>query len=145
MGSNRELMGSYIRGLEPNLPPLISTHSWIGFDLVLALDLSVSAWVLLEMFGLLGVLGRGKMMGEGIERRLLRLCTAALIGTLLCFFARSLYSLVAALTDVPGPHRWGIAITQDNLLKALATIFLFLFVMIVRELRRVDAENKSFV
>lgn len=145
LGSSQELMGHYIRGLEPNLPSLISIPTWIGFDLVLALDFGVSAWVMLEMFGLFGALGRGEMMGNGVERRMLRLCYAALMGTLLSFFARSLYSLAAMLTGVAGPHGWGIALTQDNLLKALTTIFLFLFVLIVRELRRVDAENKSFV
>jgi hypothetical protein len=49
------------------------------------------------------------------------------------------------MTDVPPPHRWGIDLSQDVLYKVVGTIFLFLFVMIVRELRRVDAENKSFV
>ncbi|MFM9851415.1 MAG: hypothetical protein ACKVOJ_01225 [Sphingomonadaceae bacterium] len=146
LGSSRELMGNYIRGLEPNLPPLISMHTWIGFDLVLFfIDFGITAWVMMALFGLFGALGRGEIMGDGLERRLLHLCLAAAVGTFFAFVARSLYTLVAVLTGVPGPHGWGIALTQDNLLKALATILVWLFVMIVRELRRVDAENKSFI
>jgi len=145
VGSNRVTMGRYIRGLEPNLPALISNETWMAFGVVLAMDLSMSAWVFLTMFGLFGALGRGEMMSEGFERRLLRLCLAAFLGTLLSIVARALYSLAAYVTDVPPPHRWGIDLSQDVLYKAVATTFMFLFVMIVRELRRVDAENKSFV
>lgn len=145
LGFNRVALGNYIRGLEPNLPALISIETWIGFGVVLALDLFISAAVFFAMFGLFGALGRGETMSEGIERRLLRLGFAALLGTLLSIFARTLYSLAAALTGVSPPHRWGVELSQDSLLKALATILLFLFVMIVREIRRVDAENKSFI
>lgn len=145
VGFNRVTMGHYIRGLEPNLPALISNETWIAFGVVLATDLFMSTWVFLTMFGLFGALGRGEMMSEGFERRLLNLCLAALLGTLLSIVARALYSLAAVLTEVPPPHRWGIDVSQDVLYKAVATIFLFLFVLIVRELRRVDAENKSFV
>lgn len=145
LGSNRVAMGHYIRGLEPNLPALISNETWIAFGVVLAMDLFMSAWVFLIMFGLFGALGRGEMKSDRFERRLLRLNLAAFLGLLLSMFARALYSLAAFLTGVPPPHRWGIDLSQDVLYKAVATIFLFLFVMIVRELRRVDAENKSFV
>ncbi len=144
-GSSRASMGNYIRGLEPNLPALISNETWFAFGVVLAMDLFMSAWVFLIMFGLFGALGRGEMKSDGFERRLLRLNFAAFLGLLLSIFGRTLYSLAAFLTDVPPPHRWGIDLSQDVLYKAVATVFLFLFVMIVRELRRVDAENKSFV
>lgn len=145
LGFNRVALGNYIRGLEPNLPILISIETWIGFGVVLALDLFISSAVFFAMFGLFGALGRGETMSEGIERRLLRLGIAALLGTFLSIFARTLYSLAAALTRVPPPHRWGIELSQDVLFKALATILIFLFVMILHELRRVDAENKSFI
>ena len=145
LGFNRVAMGDYIRWLAPNLPIPISIETWIGFGVVLALDLFISAWVFLEMFGLFGALGRGETMTSGLERRLLRLSLAAFLGTLLTLFAGTLYSLVAVMTDVPAPHRWWFNLQQDTLLKAAGTILLFLFVMIVRELRRVDAENKSFV
>ncbi len=144
-GSTRAAMGNYIRGLEPNLPALISNETWIAFGVVLAMDLFMSAWVFLIMFGLFGALGRGEMKSDGFERRLLRLNLAAFLGLLLSIFGRTLYSFAAALTGVPAPHRWGIDLSQDVLYKAVGTIFLFLFVMIVRELRRVDAENKTFI
>lgn len=145
VGSSRVAMGHYIRGLEPNLPALISDETWIAFGAVLAMDLFMTVWVFLIMFGLFGALGRGEMKSDGFERRLLRLSLAAFFGVFLSIFARTLYSLAAYLTDVPPPHRWGINLSQDILYKAVATIFLFLVVMIVRELRRVDTENKSFV
>jgi hypothetical protein len=145
IGFDRMTMGRYIRGLVPNLPASISNETWAAFGLVLAMDLSMSAWVFLTMFGLFGALGRGEMMSTGFERRLLRLCLAAFLGTLLSIVARALYVFAALLTEVPPPFRWGIDLSQDVLYKVVATIFLFLFVMIVRELRRVDAENKSFV
>jgi hypothetical protein len=145
IGADRLAMGHYIRGIEPNLPALISIETWIAFACVLALDLMLSAWVFLEMFGVFGALGRGETMTDGLEKRLLRLSLAALLGTLLSMFARNLYSFAAALTGVAPPHGWGIELSQDIFLKALATILLFLFVLIVRELRRVDADNKSFV
>ncbi len=144
-GSSRVAMGTYIRGLVPNLPAQISNETWIAFGVVLALDLIMSAWVFMIMFGLFGALGRGEMKTDGFERRLLTLNLAAFLGLLLSIFARTLYSLAAFLTDTPPPHGWGIDLSQDVLYKAVATIFLFVFVMIVRELRRVDAENKSFV
>jgi hypothetical protein len=145
LGFNRAAMGDYIRWLAPNLPELISVQTWIGFGLVLSLDLFLSAWVFLEMFGLFGALGRGETMTTGLERRLLRLGLAAFLGTLLTIFAAPLYSLAALLTNVPAPHRLWFNLQQDTFLKAAGTIFLLLFVLIVRELRRVDAENKSFV
>jgi hypothetical protein len=145
LGFNRAAMGDYVRWLTPNQPELISIETWIGFGVVLSLDLFMSAWVFLEMFGLFGALGRGETMTTGLERRLLRLSLAAFLGTLLTIFAATLYSLAAVLTNVPPPQRWWFNLQQDTLLKAVGTIFLFLFVMIVRELRRVDAENKSFV
>jgi hypothetical protein len=145
IGSNRVTMGHYIRGLEPNLPALISNETWIAFGVVLTVDLLMSSWVFLIMFGLFGALGRGEMKSDGFERRLLRLNLAAFLGLLLSIFGRTLYSLAAYLTDVPPPHRWGIDLSQDVLYKAVATIMLFIFVMIVRELRQVDAENKSFI
>jgi hypothetical protein len=145
VGSDRVRMGHYIRGLEPNLPALISNETWVAFGVVLAMDLAMSTWVFLTMFGLFGALGRGEMTSDGFERRLLKLCLAAFLGTLLSIVARALYSFAAFMTDVPPPHRWGIDLSQDVLYKVVGTIFLFLFVMIVRELRRVDAENKSFV
>jgi hypothetical protein len=145
LGFNRVAMGNYIRWLSPNLPELISIQTWVAFGLVLSLDLFLSAWVFLEMFGLFGALGRGETMTTGLERRLLRLGLAAFLGTLLTIFAAPLYSLAAMLTDVPAPHRLWFNLQQDTLFKAVGTIFLLLFVLIVRELRRVDAENKSFV
>jgi hypothetical protein len=145
LGLNRAAMGHYISFLAPNLPAPISMETWISFGLVLSLDLSMTAWVFLELFGLFGALGRGDTMSSGLERRLLRLSLAAFLGTLLSIFAGTLYSTAAALTGVPAPHRWGIDLSQDILYKAVGTILLFLTVMIVRELRRVDAENKSFV
>jgi hypothetical protein len=145
LGFNRAAMGDYIRWLAPNLPELISIETWIAFGVVLSLDLFLSAWVFLEMFGLFGALGRGETMTTGLERRLLRLSLAAFLGTLLTIFASPLYSIAAILTNVPPPHRWWFNLQQDTFFKAAGTIFLFLFVMIVRELRRVDAENKSFV
>jgi hypothetical protein len=143
--SDRISMGRYIRGLVPNLPALISDETWVAFGVVLAMDLAMSTWVFLTMFGLFGALGRAEMMSAAFERRLLRLCLAASLGTLLSMVARALYVLAAFVTDVPPPHRWGIDLSQDVLYKVVATIFLCLFVLIVRELRRVDAENKSFV
>jgi hypothetical protein len=128
-----------------NLPELIGIETWIGFGAVLLLDLFLSVWVFLEMFGLFGALGRGETMTTGLERRLLRLGLAAFLGTLFTIFAGPLYALVAELTDVPAPHKWWFNLQQDTFLKAIGTIFLFLFVLIVREVRRVDAENKSFV
>lgn len=145
VGSSRVAMGAYIRGLAPNLPATISDQTWLAFGVVLAMDLFLSVWVFLIMFGLFGALGRGDMKSEGFERRLLALNFAAILGLLLSIFGRTLYSLAAYLTDVPPPHGWGIDLSQNVLYKAVATISLFLFVMIVRELRRVDAENKSFV
>jgi hypothetical protein len=144
-GSSRVAMGNYIRGLEPNLPVLISNETWIAFGVVLAMDLFMSAWAFLTMFGLFGALGRGEMKSASFERRLLKFNLVAFLGLMLSIFGRTLYSLAAVLTDVPPPHRWGVDLSQNVLYKAVATIFLFLFVMIVRELRRVDAENKSFV
>jgi hypothetical protein len=145
LGFDRAAMRNYIRWLAPNLPEPISIETWISFGVVLSMDLFLSAWVFLEMFGLFGALGRGETMTSGLERRLLRLSLAAFLGTLFTVFAGTLYSLAAVLTNVPAPHRWWFNLQQDTFLKAVATIFLFLFVMIVRELRRVDAENKSFV
>lgn len=145
LGFNRAAMGDYNRWLVPNLPELISIETWIGFGLVLSADLFLSAWVFLEMFGLFGALGRGETMSTGLERRLLRLGLAAFLGTLFTIFAAPLYALTAMLTDVPAPYKWWLNFQQDTFFKAIGTIFLFLFVMIVRELRRVDAENKSFV
>lgn len=145
LGFDRVAMGNYNRWLAPNLPGLISIETWVVFGIVLSLDLLLSAWVFLEMFGLFGALGRGETMTTGLERRLLRLGLAAFLGTLFTIFAAPLYSLAAVLTDVPGPHKLWFNLRQDTLLKAIGTIFLFLFVLIVREVRRVDAENKSFV
>lgn len=144
-GSTRVAMGNYIRGIEPNLPALISNETWIAFGFILAIDLLVSAWVFLIMFGLFGALGRGEMKSDGFERRLLHFNLAAFIGLLLSIFGRTLYSLAAFLTDTPSPHGWGVDLSQNVLYKAVATIFLFIFVLIVRELRRVDAENKTFL
>jgi hypothetical protein len=144
-GSNRQAMRYYISELEPNMPALISNETWIGFGIVLALDLFISAWAFLEMFGLFGALVRGETMSEGMERRVIRLSIAAFLGALLAIFGRTLYSLVAFLTNVSPPHHWGIDLSQTVLFKALWAIMLFLFVMILRDLRRVDAENKSFV
>ncbi len=145
LGFNRAAMGDYNRWLAPNLPELISIETWIGFGVVLLADLLLSVWVFLEMFGLFGALGRGETMSTGLERRLLRLGYAALLGTLFTIFAAPLYALTAMLTDVPAPFKWWLNLQQDTFLKAIGTIFLFLFVLIVREVRRVDAENKSFV
>jgi hypothetical protein len=144
-GSSREAMRHYISRLEPNMPALISNETWIGFGIVLALDLFVSAWAFLELFGLFGAIVRGETMTEGLETRVIRLGLASFLGTLLAIFGRTLYSLVAFMTDVPPPHHWGVDLSQTVLFKMLWTIMLFLFVMILRELRRVDAENKSFV
>lgn len=144
-GSNRLAMRQYISRLETNLPALISNETWIGFGVILALDLFVSAWAFLELFGLTGALARGETMTEGMERRVIRLGIASLLGALLAIFGPTLYSLVAFLTDVPPPHLWEIELSQTVLFKMLWTIMLFLFVAILRELRRVDAENKSFV
>jgi hypothetical protein len=145
LGSSRVSMGHYIRGLEPNLPMMISNETWMAFNVVLAMDLGMTARVFLTLFGLFGALGRGEMMTDGFERRLDRLCLAAVLGTLLSVFARALYSLAAFLTNVPPPHRWGIDLSQDVLYKAVATTFMFIFVMIVREYRQVDTENKGFL
>lgn len=145
LGFDRAAMGNYNRWLAPNLPGLISIETWIGFGIVLSLDLFLSVWVFLEMFGLFGALGRGESMTTGLERRLVRLGLAAFLGTLFTIFAAPLYSLAAMLTKVPAPYKWWFNLQQDTLLKAIGTIFLFLFVMIVRELRRVDAENKTFL
>ncbi|MCO4093035.1 MAG: hypothetical protein HEQ34_13965 [Sphingorhabdus sp.] len=145
IGSDRIMMGHYIRGLVPSLPASISNETWAAFGVVLAMDLSMSIWVFLTMFGLFGALGRGEMTSAGFERRLLRLCLAAFLGTLLSIVARALYVFAAFLTDVAPPYRWGIDLSQDVLYKVVGTIFLCLFVLIVRELRRVDTENKSFV
>lgn len=145
LGFDRAAMSDYNRWLAPNLPELIGIETWIGFGAVLLLDLFLSVWVFLEMFGLFGALGRGETMTTGLERRLLRLGLAAFLGTLFTIFAGPLYALVAVLTDVPAPHKWWFNLQQDTFLKAIGTIFLFLFVLIVREVRRVDAENKSFV
>jgi hypothetical protein len=145
LGFSRVAMGHYIRGLEPNLPMLISNETWVAFGVVLAMDLGMSAWVFLTLFGLFGALGRGEMMSDEFARRLDRLCLAAFLGTLLSIVARALYSLAAFLTNVPPPHRWGIDLSQDILYKAVATIFMFIFVMIVREYRQVDTENKGFL
>jgi hypothetical protein len=82
---------------------------------------------------------------DSFARRLDRFCLVAFLGLLLSIFGRTLYSLAAFLTDVPPPHLWGVDLSQNVLYKAVATIFLLLMVMIVRELRRVDAENKSFI
>lgn len=145
LGFDRAAMGNYNRWLAPNLPEPISIETWMGFGIVLSIDLMLSAWVFLEMFGLFGALGRGETMTTGLERRLLRLSLAALLGTLFTVFAAPLYVLAAMLTDVPTPYKWWLNLQQDTFLKAIGTIFLFLFVMIVRELRRVDAENKTFL
>ena len=145
VGSSRAAMGHYIRGLEPNLPALISNETWMAFGVVLAMDLGMSILVFLTLFGLFGALGRGEMMSDGFARRLNMLCLAAFLGTLLSIVARALYSLAAFLTDVPPPHRWGIDLSQDVLYKAVATTFLFIFVQIVREYRQVDTENKGFL
>jgi len=145
VGSSRIAMGNYIRGLVPNLPALISDETWIAFGVVLAMDLMMSAWVFLIMFGLFGALGRGEMKTDGFERRLVRFNLAAFLGLLLSIFARMLYSLGAFLTGAPPPYGWGIDLSQNVLYKTVATIFLFIFVLIVRELRRVDAENRSFI
>ncbi len=145
LGCSRVAMGHYIRGLEPNLPMLISNQTWMAFCVVLAMDLGMSAWVFLTLFGVFGALGRGEMMSNGFEHRLNRLCLAALLGTVLSMIARALYSLAAFLTHVPPPHRWGIDLSQDVLYKAVATIFMFIFVMIVREYRLAAAENKGFL
>ncbi len=144
-GSTREAMRHYISGLAPNMPALISNETFIGFGTVLALDLFISAWAFLELFGLFGALVRGETMTEGMERRVVRLGIASSLGALLAIFGRTLYSLVAFLTNVPPPHHWGVDLSQTVLFKTLWAIMLFLFVMILRELRRVDAENKSFV
>jgi hypothetical protein len=144
-GSSREAMRHYISGLAPNMPALISNETWIGFGFVLALDLLVSAWAFLELFGLFGALVRGETMTRGMETRVIRLGIASTLGALLAMFGRTLYSLVAFLTDVPPPHHWGPDLSQTVLFKMLWAIMLFLFVMILRELRQVDAENKSFV
>jgi hypothetical protein len=145
LGFSRTAMGDYIRWLAPNIPHQISTVTWTAFGVVLAMDLLLSTWVFLEMFGLFGALSRGETMSSGLERRLLRLSLAAFLGTLFTIFAAPLYSIAAILTNVPAPYRWWFNFQQDTLFKAVGTIFLFLFVMIVRELRRVDAENKSFI
>jgi hypothetical protein len=144
-GASREAMRHYISRLEPNMPLLISNETWIGFGIVLALDLFISAWAFLELFGLFGALVRGETMSEGMERRVIRLGIASSLGALLAIFGRTLYSLVAFMTDVPPPHHWGVDLSQTVLFKILWAIMLFLFVMILRELRRVDAENRSFV
>jgi hypothetical protein len=144
-GSTRVAMGNYIRNLEPSLPALISNETWIAFGMILAMDLFMSAWAFLTMFGLFGALGRGEVKSDSFARRLDRFCLVAFLGLLLSIFGRTLYSLAAFLTDVPPPHLWGVDLSQNVLYKAVATIFLFLMVMIVRELRRVDAENKSFI
>lgn len=145
VGAKRVAMGHYIRGLEPNLPFLISNETWIAFGVVLALDLAMSTWVFLTLFGLFGALGRGEMMSDGFARRLDRLCLAAFCGTFLSIVARALYSLAAFLTDVPPPHRWSIDLSQDVLFKVVTTTFLFIFVYIVREYRQLYAENKGFL
>lgn len=145
LGFSRVAMGHYIRGLEPNLPMLISNETWMAFGVVLAMDMGMTAWVFLTLFGLFGALGRGEMMTDGFARRLDRLCLAAVLGTLLSIFARALYSLAAFLTDVSPPHRWGIELSQDVLYKAVATTFMFIFVMILREYRQIDTENKGFL
>jgi hypothetical protein len=144
-GSSREAMRYYISRLAPAMPVPISNETWVGFGIVLALDLFISAWAFLELFGLFGALVRGETMTEGMERRVIRLGVASSLGALLAIFGRTLYSLVAFLTDVPPPHSWGVDLSQTVLFKMLWAIMLFLFVMILRELRRVDAENKSFV
>jgi hypothetical protein len=144
-GSSRETMRHYISRLAPNMPVLISNETWIGFGGVLALDLVISAWAFLELFGLFGALVRGETMTEGMEKRVVRLGIAASLGALLAIFGGTLYSLVAFVTDVPPPYQWGVDLSQTVLFKMLWAIMLFLFVMILRELRRVDAENKSFV
>jgi hypothetical protein len=144
-GSSREAMRHYISGLAPNMPALISNETWVGYGIVLALDLIISAWAFLELFGLFGALVRGETMTEGMEKRVIRLGIASSLGALLAIFGRTLYSLVAFLSDVPPPHNWGVDLSQTVLFKMLWAIMLFLFVMILRELRRVDAENKSFV
>jgi hypothetical protein len=144
-GSSRQAMRHYISRLEPNMPLLISNETWIGFSIVLALDLFISAWAFLELFGLFGALVRGETMSEGMERRVIRLGIASSLGALLAMIGSTLYSLVAFLTDVPPPHHWRGDLSQTVLFKILWAIMLFLFVMILRELRRVDAENRSFV
>lgn len=144
-GSTRAAMGDYIRGLQPSLPPLISNETWIAFGFILMIDLAMSAWVFLIMFGLFGALGRGEMKTDGFERRLVQLNLAAFLGLLLSIFGRTLYSFASYMTHTPPPYGWGVDLSQNVLYKALGSIFLFLFLLILREHRRIDAENKSFI
>jgi hypothetical protein len=125
------------------IPITVDGRAWILSGMIALGALGVFIWAMWEIRELFRTLGNGDFFAESVAPRLKRLGYLAL-GSIL---VRLALSIVFTIGNPPGPGQRmvSIAISGADYVAVLAAIIFILFANVMREARRLEDENRSFV